>query len=81
MKGEPDLNAILRLPGALQTENRGNGEDDLTALAESVLQQIGPLLDELKTMRAREGESLEAILRASLDRLAERRRGRGRAAP
>jgi uncharacterized protein (TIGR00255 family) len=71
LAGEPDLNAILRMPTALQSENRGNGEEDLAALAASVQQQIGPLLEELKTMRAREGESLEAILRASLDRLAE----------
>jgi uncharacterized protein (TIGR00255 family) len=35
-----------------------------------VQQQIVPLLAELKTMRAREGEALEAILRATLDRLA-----------
>ena len=40
-------------------------------LTESVAAQIGPLLEEFKIMRAREGESLEAILRASLDRLAE----------
>ncbi len=40
-----------------------------------MLQQIGPLLDELKTMRAREGEALEAILHASLDRLAEATEG------
>ena len=71
LTGEPDLNAILRMPGALQSDNRGNGDEDLSALAESVLQQIGPLLDELKIMRAREGEALEAILRATLDRLAE----------
>jgi uncharacterized protein (TIGR00255 family) len=73
--GEPDLNAILRMPGALQNDNRGNGDEDLAALAESVLQQIGPLLDELKVMRAREGEALNAILRASLDRLAEATEG------
>lgn len=71
LSGEPDLNAILRMPTALQNENRGNGEDDLTALADSVVQQIGPLLSELKLMRAREGDALEVILRASLDRLAE----------
>ena len=69
--GEPDLNAVLRMPGALQSENRGNGDEDLAALAGSVQHQIAPLLDELKVMRAREGESLEAILHASLDRLAE----------
>jgi uncharacterized protein (TIGR00255 family) len=67
--GEPDLNAALRLPGALQGEDRGNG--DMGALAASVLEQIRPLLDQLKAMRAREGESLEAILRGTLDRLAE----------
>jgi uncharacterized protein (TIGR00255 family) len=71
LDGEPDLNAILRMPTALQSENRGNGDEDLAALENSVLQQIGPLLEELKTMRAREGEALQAILRASLDRLAE----------
>src|SRR5580698_3163935 len=49
LNGEPDLNAILRLPGALQNDNRG--EEDLTVLVESVSQQIGPLLEELKIMR------------------------------
>jgi uncharacterized protein (TIGR00255 family) len=71
LAGAPDLNAILRMPGALQNDNRGNGDEDLAALSESVLQQIGPLLNELKTMRAREGEALKSILDASLDRLAE----------
>jgi uncharacterized protein (TIGR00255 family) len=71
LSGQPDLNVILRLPGVLQNDNRGNGEDDSAALAESVQQQISPLLGQLKIMRAREGESLAAILRASLDRLAE----------
>ena len=35
-----------------------------------MLEQIVPLLEQLKTMRAREGEALEAILRGTLDRLA-----------
>ncbi|MGO9777714.1 MAG: YicC/YloC family endoribonuclease [Terracidiphilus sp.] len=69
--GQPDLNTILRLPGALQSDNRSNGDEDLAALVESVRKEIGPLLDELKTMRAREGEALEAILHGTLDRLAE----------
>jgi uncharacterized protein (TIGR00255 family) len=69
LSGEPDLNAALRLQGALQGDNRV--DDDGTALSASVQQQIGPLLDELKTMRAREGESLVEILNATLDRLAE----------
>jgi len=71
LAGEPDLNAVLRMPAALQNDNRSNGDEDLAALAESVRAQIVPLLDELKVMRAREGESLEAILHESLDRLAE----------
>jgi uncharacterized protein (TIGR00255 family) len=69
LNGEPDLNAILRLPGALQNDNRG--DEDLEPLASSAQQQIGPLLEQLKIMRAREGEALEAILHATLDRLAE----------
>jgi uncharacterized protein (TIGR00255 family) len=73
--GEPDLNAILRMPGALQSDGRGNGDEDPAALCESVLQQIGPLLEELKIMRAREGDALKAILQASLDRLAEATEG------
>lgn len=71
MKGEPDLNVALRMPGALQSENRNNSEEDVATLTESVAREIGPLLEELKVMRAREGESLEGILRACLDRLAE----------
>ena len=69
VRGEPDLNTALRMPGALQVENRG--DEDIAELAESVLFQIGPLLDQLKVMRAREGEDLESVLRGMLDRLAE----------
>ena len=69
LKGEPDLNAALRMPGALQAETRN--ESDLTVLDESVRQQVGPLLDELKAMRAREGDALAAVLRNTMDRLSE----------
>ncbi|HEY1575520.1 MAG TPA: YicC/YloC family endoribonuclease [Terracidiphilus sp.] len=71
LKGDLDLNAVLRMPGALQTETRSNSEEDIAALTDSALRSIGPLLEELKVMRAREGESLESILRACLNRLAE----------
>jgi uncharacterized protein (TIGR00255 family) len=66
---EPDLNIALRLPGALQEDSRS--DDDLGVLSASVLEQIGPLLEQLKMMRAREGEALAAILNATLDKLAE----------
>ena len=68
LKGEPDLNAALRLPGALQAEERR--EDDMAALASSVQEQIVTLVEQLKLMRSREGEALEAILSGTLDRLA-----------
>jgi uncharacterized protein (TIGR00255 family) len=73
LNGEPDLNAILKIPGALQSDNRG--DDDLSVLAESVRGQIAPLIHELKIMRAREGEALAAILNATLDRLTEATNG------
>jgi uncharacterized protein (TIGR00255 family) len=68
LKDEPDLNAVFRLPGALQAEDRGG--NDLPALTASVVEQMVPLLEQLKVMRAREGDALEAILRGTLDRLA-----------
>jgi uncharacterized protein (TIGR00255 family) len=71
LKGDPDLNVALRMPGALQAEVRGNLDEDIAVLSESATREIGPLLQELKVMRAREGEALEANLRAGLDRLAE----------
>jgi uncharacterized protein (TIGR00255 family) len=73
LTGEPDLNAVLRLPGAMQSEN--HADDDLSILAESVRQHVAPLLDELKTMRAREGEALAEILNTTLDRLTEATNG------
>ena len=71
LKGDPDLNVVLRMPGALQAEVRGNLEEDVAVLSESAIREILPLLDQLKSMRGREGEALEANLRAALDRLAE----------
>jgi len=54
LEGQPDLNAALRLPGALQGEERK--DDDL--------------VEQLKAMRAREGGALAGILSGTLDRLA-----------
>ena len=70
---EPDLNAALRLPGALQAEQRG--DEDMNVLAASVLEQVPSLLDQLKVMRAREGDSLKAILLDVLARLEEASNG------
>ncbi len=73
LESEPDLNAALRLPGALQADHRG--EDDSAALAASIREQIGPLIEQLKEMRAREGEALKAVLHGTLDRLADATEG------
>jgi uncharacterized protein (TIGR00255 family) len=73
--GQPDLNVILCMPGALQNDIHANGDEDLAALTESVQREIGPLLEQLKIMRAREGEALKAILDDTLDRLAEATKG------
>lgn len=69
LMGEPDLNIALRLPGALQPESRG--EEEMTALASSVLRQMPALLEKLKAMRAREGSALETILLGIMARLDE----------
>jgi uncharacterized protein (TIGR00255 family) len=69
--GEPDLNEILSLPGALQFDNRNSCDEDLVALAANVEREIGPLLDQLNAMRAREGEALKGILLGTLERLAQ----------
>lgn len=69
LTGEPDLNAALRLPGALQAESRS--DDDLNALATDVLRQMPALLEQLKIMRTREGDALQTILLDILSRLAE----------
>jgi len=74
LQGQPDLNVILRMPGVLQAEARSNGED-AEAISTSVLAQIVPLMDSLKTMRQREGSALVGILNATLDRLGESVKG------
>jgi uncharacterized protein (TIGR00255 family) len=68
LQGQPDLNVILRMPGVLQAEVRSNGED-VEVISTSVLEQLPPLMDSLKTMRQREGAALAAILNATLDRM------------
>jgi uncharacterized protein (TIGR00255 family) len=68
LKQQPDLNAILRLPGVLSTETFSI-KDDLEALENAVLSQFDPLIASLNVMRAQEGASLAAELSACLDRL------------
>ena len=64
---EPDLNAMLRIPGMMTAES--SGADDLAGLDVAVLSQIAPLVEKLNEVRSQEGEALVAELRASMLRL------------
>ncbi|WP_260734657.1 YicC/YloC family endoribonuclease [Tunturiibacter lichenicola] len=64
---EPDLNAMLRIPGMMTTE--GVGASEIEGLDAAVLSQIVWLVGKLNEGRAQEGASLAAELRASMLRL------------
>jgi uncharacterized protein (TIGR00255 family) len=68
LSGEPDLNAIFRLPGVLLAEARGSDED-LAGLETAVLREIDGLVSALNAMRAQEGAVLAQELRAGMARL------------
>ena len=57
--GELDINAIARIPGALQPARNGIDERMITALE----QALDQALDELQKMREQEGEALKNELR------------------
>jgi uncharacterized protein (TIGR00255 family) len=65
---EPDLNAMLRIPGMMTAES-GAAADELEGLAAAVLSQIAPLVEKLNEVRAQEGAALATELRASMLRL------------
>jgi uncharacterized protein (TIGR00255 family) len=65
---EPDLNSLLRIPGVMSFES-SSSKEDITGLEAAVLEQLGPLVDQLNEMRAQEGEALAAELRRSMGRL------------
>ncbi|MDI3253925.1 MAG: YicC family protein [Bacillota bacterium] len=68
LSGEPDLNAIFRLPGVLTGDTR-NSEEEMQAVETSVMQQLDGLLESLNGMRMAEGEALADELRKGLQRL------------
>jgi uncharacterized protein (TIGR00255 family) len=70
LSGEPDLNAIFRLPGVLNGDSR-NSEEEMQAIEASVMERIESLIAELNSMRSAEGKSLADELRRGLVRLAE----------
>jgi uncharacterized protein (TIGR00255 family) len=64
---EPDLNVILRIPGALDSST--DPEDG--ALESAVMARVGEALDRLNQMREQEGRSIENELRERMSHLRE----------
>jgi uncharacterized protein (TIGR00255 family) len=65
LSGEPDINIIARLPGALQPGRNGLNE----LMVAGVERAIAQALDELEKMREQEGATLRAEMRERLDRV------------
>jgi uncharacterized protein (TIGR00255 family) len=63
--GEPDINVIARLPGAMQPVRDGIDE----RMVAGVERAIDDALSDLEQMRAREGEELAAEMRSRLDEI------------
>ncbi len=66
VEAQPDLNAILKLPGALD----GGAADSDEALEASVLRSLDDAIAKLDAMRAEEGRGIDHELRERMQRLA-----------
>jgi uncharacterized protein (TIGR00255 family) len=64
---EPDLNAVLRIPGALDVAN-GNIDTEIEA---AVISRVGEALDRLNEMREEEGRGIARELRERMTHLAD----------
>jgi uncharacterized protein (TIGR00255 family) len=67
LAAEPDLNAVLRIPGALES---GQEPQD-GAIESAVMERVGEALDRLNQMREQEGRSIERELRRRMAHLDE----------
>lgn len=65
ISGEPDINVLARLPGAMQPAREGLSEE----MIDGVSRALDIALDELEAMREREGASLDAEMRGQLDEI------------
>src|SRR6266849_1720749 len=65
IEGEPDLNVVLRMPGAMDSGAERSGEEVETA----VLARVEEALSRLNEMREEEGRSISAELRARMANL------------
>ena len=65
LAGEPDVNVLARLPGAMQVSRAGVSDEML----KGVEQALNQALDELEAMRVREGAALSAEMSSRLDEI------------
>jgi uncharacterized protein (TIGR00255 family) len=65
VEGEPDLNVVLRMPGAMDAGAERSGD----ALEAAVLAQVEEALSHLNAMREEEGRSISTELRARMSNL------------
>jgi uncharacterized protein (TIGR00255 family) len=65
LTGEPDINVLARLPGAMQAARTSVSEEAL----KGVEQALSQALDELEAMREREGGALAAEMASRLDEI------------
>ena len=69
LSGEPDLNAIFRMPGVLEESGAGLESIETEALDRLVLAKLDEAVEHLNDMRAEEGRCIELELRERLERL------------
>ena len=65
LTGEPDINVLARLPGALMASRDGISEEMLKGVEQALDEALG----ELEVMRRREGAALAAEMGARLDEI------------
>ena len=67
LAAEPDLNAVLRMPGALDSAN-GSADGEIEA---AVMAKVNEALDRLNQMREEEGRGIARELRERMDHLVD----------
>jgi uncharacterized protein (TIGR00255 family) len=67
LAGEPDINVLARLPGAMQPVRDGIDEK----MIQGVEQAVDEALEELEQMREREGEALAIEMHSRLDEISQ----------
>ena len=67
IKTEPDLNALLRVPGAVSLEEAEGGESEKNVLADALDGCLTRALDELRRTRLAEGDGIVSDVRARAD--------------